>query len=344
MLIKKMSDQNSFYIYLYKDPKSGEPIYVGKGQKSRMFHHMNNSSNDRLQKTINSRLKEGYEISPVKICEAANEKHAFLLEKALIKFFGRADLGEGTLFNNTDGGDGVSNPSKEVRKKQAQAMFKRFETGKVMRFKNFDTEEIFKGSSYDLSKYIKFKSTQIRKLFTDETVNSVKGWALDSYDGSVNLYNKEYGFINVFNGEKFYGVQKDFANTKKLSYSLVSQLIKGNQSHANGWVLKGNEAAVRPTIKRTTSGKVYKIRRPWNMPTLTENSKAAYLLAGDLEEKWWIDGSKKDASVRKILNEIGVKYKGKVHNFERIFAKIKNGEFTPSKDKEWQEFFKSNQK
>ena len=339
-----MIDKNSFYIYLYEDPKSGEPIYVGKGQKSRMFEHINNSSNDRLQKTINSRLNEGYEISPVKICETTNEKHAFLLEKALIKLFGRADQAEGTLFNNTDGGDGVSNPSTEVRKKQAQAMFKRFGTGEVMRFKNFDTEEIFEGSSHDLSKYIKVKSTQVRKLFNDENVNSVKGWALDFYDGSVNLYNKEYEFINVFDGEKFNATQKDFANNKKISYSLVSQLIKGNQSHANGWVLKGNEVAVSSTIKRTASGKVYKIRRPWEMPTFTENSKEAYLLAGDLEKKWRLDGSKKDASVRKILKEIGINYKGKVHNFERIFAKIKNGEFTPSKDKKWQEFLKSNQK
>lgn len=338
-----MSDKDNFYIYLFIDPKSGETIYVGKGQKSRMFQHINNSSNDRLQKTINSRLNDGFEINPVKVCETNDEKHAFLLEKALIKLFGRADQGEGTLFNNTDGGDGVSNPSKEVREKQAQAMFKRFGTEEILRFKNIDTQETFEGSSNDLSKYLNIKSTQVRKLFTDDSVKSVKGWVLDNYDGTVNLYNKEYEFINVFDGEKFTGKQKDFANTKKLSYSLVSQLVKGNQSHANGWVLKGDEASVRPTIKRTSSGKVYKIRRPWEMPTFTKNSKEAYLLAGYLEERWRQDGSKKDASVRKILKDIGIDFKGKVHNFERIFNKIKNEDFVPSSDKGWQEFFKLNQ-
>lgn len=42
-------------------------------------------------------------------------------ERELIKLYGRRDLNEGSLVNMTDGGDGVENPSEEVRKKNGDA-------------------------------------------------------------------------------------------------------------------------------------------------------------------------------------------------------------------------------
>ena len=38
-----------------------------------------------------------------------------------IKFYGRADLGKGTLCNLTDGGDGYLNPSNIIRKRLSEA-------------------------------------------------------------------------------------------------------------------------------------------------------------------------------------------------------------------------------
>jgi hypothetical protein len=66
------------------------------------------------------------------ICKTATEEHAFLIEKALIRSYGRADCGNGPLYNNIDGGNAVSNPSDEVRVKQADAMFRRFGTEKAV--------------------------------------------------------------------------------------------------------------------------------------------------------------------------------------------------------------------
>lgn len=46
------------------------------------------------------------------------EDNMLLVEVALIKFYGRKDHLMGPLLNATDGGEGVSNPSEEVRAKK----------------------------------------------------------------------------------------------------------------------------------------------------------------------------------------------------------------------------------
>ena len=53
--------------------------------------------------------------------ENLSEDEAFDLEIKLIAEYGRKDLGTGCLLNFTDGGEGLSNPSKETREKISQA-------------------------------------------------------------------------------------------------------------------------------------------------------------------------------------------------------------------------------
>ncbi|MDP4299921.1 NUMOD3 domain-containing DNA-binding protein [Leptothrix discophora] len=95
----------SFYIYLYRDPKDQTPVYVGKGIHNRAYIHGSASSNPKLKNLIRCRRAEGYVIEPT-IHYEVDEATALEMEKFWINFFGRADLGEGTLFNLTDGGDG----------------------------------------------------------------------------------------------------------------------------------------------------------------------------------------------------------------------------------------------
>ena len=49
-------------------------------------------------------------------------EEACRIEKELIAFYGRKDLGTGILRNLTDGGEGLPNPSKEVREKLSKSM------------------------------------------------------------------------------------------------------------------------------------------------------------------------------------------------------------------------------
>jgi hypothetical protein len=108
---------NGFYVYVIHDPrpsKDNHPIYVGKGKGNRVYTHVKNSHNRHLNNTLNLCLKIGLK-AVTKIFHVENEDVAFLLEKTLITQYGRYDLGTGTLYNLTDGGEGASGVGPEAR-------------------------------------------------------------------------------------------------------------------------------------------------------------------------------------------------------------------------------------
>lgn len=105
---------SGFYIYAYlrdKDSitaKYGTPYYIGKGSGNRAFF--------KEQRQVKAPKNKDF----IVILESnLTETGALALERRYIKWYGRKDLGTGILANMTDGGDGVSNPSEETRKKIA---------------------------------------------------------------------------------------------------------------------------------------------------------------------------------------------------------------------------------
>lgn len=101
-----------FYVYIYKDPrpeKNLQPVYVGKGSKSRAWKHWksgntgNRPFNDWLTHIRSSGLVPVVDIHE----EFEDEASAFVRELELIKLFGRRDLKTGSLFNGTAGGTGT---------------------------------------------------------------------------------------------------------------------------------------------------------------------------------------------------------------------------------------------
>lgn len=103
-----------FYVYLHRKPATGEAFYVGKGSNDRAW---NVERNIQWKRTRN---KHGLVVEI--IASGLQEWYALELEMNLIAYYGRADLGKGTLLNKTDGGDGckgllVTEETKELQSK-----------------------------------------------------------------------------------------------------------------------------------------------------------------------------------------------------------------------------------
>lgn len=96
-----------FCTYLYKDPKANVSPYVGKGVSARPARHFHPRTDTQLSRMLKKRVREGFSISPV-ILAAASDDDACEMEMLLIELIGREDLGKGTLFNKTNGGEGAA--------------------------------------------------------------------------------------------------------------------------------------------------------------------------------------------------------------------------------------------
>lgn len=116
------------YIYIYYDPRKtpAEPIYVGKGNKSRIQQHLRkgSSTNNLLQSKIKKIKAAGLEPVIEKYIDNISEEEAYEIEIDLIEKFGKICDKTGTLCNFAGGGKGGrlgfkhSEETKELYRKQ----------------------------------------------------------------------------------------------------------------------------------------------------------------------------------------------------------------------------------
>ena len=98
-----------YYTYAYlREDKT--PYYIGKGTGNRIYKNCI----DRTTKPPKDKSRIIY------LKQNLTEEEAFKHEIYMIAVFGRKDLGTGILRNLTDGGEGISNPSEEIRRKMSE--------------------------------------------------------------------------------------------------------------------------------------------------------------------------------------------------------------------------------
>lgn len=99
-----MADMDvQFYVYIYFDPITDIPFYVGKGQKYRSHKHLHQCHNRPMAMKIRA-LKAAGHTPRIEILPMRSEEDAFSMEETLVCAIGKRVDGSGPLFNMSDGG------------------------------------------------------------------------------------------------------------------------------------------------------------------------------------------------------------------------------------------------
>jgi hypothetical protein len=190
------------YVYRHIRLDKNEPFYIGIGNDLTNKRANEKARRSKLWKKIIA--KSGYDVEI--LFDNITYDEAKLKEIEFIKLYGRIDLGNGTLANLTDGGDGTANPSQETRNKLSN---------------------IHKGrkNSESLMHLLKERKGEKNPAFGKR---------------GANCKNFK-GFIEVFKNGIYLGRYegiRDCAEVFGVTATRVSAVINGKRNHTKGYTFK----------------------------------------------------------------------------------------------------------
>lgn len=163
-----MSDKKKYYVYVHKyasGPKEGRVFYVGKGKNKR---HLSRKDRNRWWHSV---VKK-YGFTAHILIRLHCENCAFSFEKAFIRHYDRENL-----VNLTDGGQGSSGISDELRGKRSERMIGKSNPAYCTDIYEFSHEDhgVFSGTQYDFRVKYNLKQKYIRTLINGES-KTYRGW------------------------------------------------------------------------------------------------------------------------------------------------------------------------
>lgn len=89
---QKTVEELGYYVYVYSDPDTKKPFYVGKGKGNRVFAHLTDGSENKKVEYIQNLLKAGKKPLIEILVHGVDEETAFKVEAAAIDLIGIDNL------------------------------------------------------------------------------------------------------------------------------------------------------------------------------------------------------------------------------------------------------------
>jgi hypothetical protein len=190
------------YLYRHIRLDKNEPFYIGIGSDMTFKRAKEKSRRSQLWNKIIA--KTDYEVEI--IFDDISYHEAKSKEIEFIKLYGRIDLGNGTLANLTNGGDGTINPSQETRDK---------------------ISKVNKGRK---------NSEALMELLINRTGKKNPAFGITG----ANCKNFK-GYIQVFKNGVYFGRYegiRDCAESLGVTATKVSAVLNGKRNHTGGYTFK----------------------------------------------------------------------------------------------------------
>jgi len=227
---------NIYYVYIYLDPRTNIPFYVGKGKGNRFKSHLIEKKNYTTNKRKYEKIQElnFYNLTPTIIFYASNldEQVAYNIEAELIKRYGRLDLDDGGVLTNICLSNDPPNTTGSKRSKETKLLMSLRQMGNKKGIFNKGkrrTEEQRK----NLSNSSKGKSSYKR---TPEIIMNYK----KAQQTMGEARSKKFTLINEETGCIEYNISTKKFMDKYPEYNLIhSNFIKNIEQNkiVHGWKL-----------------------------------------------------------------------------------------------------------